>query len=130
MPQLKVTESNILPALLAACPSFRQRWDEYVSDEIYEPNQVYVDVSEFAHHMCALLQADAVSEFSAVFAAVEYLLQEGDEEARNAVATGLLEDLYFDAEDASISPRVWRNYFGPRATRAWEAYLVWAKKSD
>jgi hypothetical protein len=130
MPQAKVAESDILPALLAVCPSFRQHWDEYVSDEAYVPNQVYVDAGEFARHMCALLQAGTVNEFTAVFAAIEYLLEEGDEDARNAVTTGLLEDLYFEAEDAGISPREWRKYFGPRATRAWEAYLVWSKKSD
>jgi len=130
MPQTKVTESSVLPALLAVCPSFQQRWDEYVSDEAYIPNQVYVDAGEFARHLLALLQAGTVSEFSAVFATVEHLLEEGDEEACNAVTTGLLEDHYFAAEDASISPRKWRKYFGPRATSAWEAYLVWAKKSD
>ena len=48
MPQAKVTESDVLPALLAVCPSFRQCWDEYVSDEAYVPNQVYVDAGEFA----------------------------------------------------------------------------------
>ncbi|TMB66982.1 MAG: hypothetical protein E6J54_21075 [Deltaproteobacteria bacterium] len=130
MPQAKVTESDVLPALLAVCPSFRQCWDEYVSDEAYVPNQVYVDAGEFARHMCVLLQAGTVNELSAVFAAVEHLLEEGDEDACNAVTTGLLEDVYFEAEDAGISPREWRKYFGPRATRAWEAYLVWAKKSD
>ena len=130
MPQAKVVESDVLPALLAVCPSFRQRGDEYVSDEAYVPNQVYVDAGEFARHMCGLLQAGTVNEFSAVFAAVEHLLEEGDEDACNAVTTGLLEDVYFEAEDAGISPREWRKYFGPRATRAWEAYLLWAKKSD
>ena len=130
MPQAKVTESDVLPVLLAVCPSFRQRWDEYVSDELYVPNQVYVDTGEFARHMCALLEAGTVNEFSAVFAAIEHLLEEGDEDACNAVTTGLLEDLYFKAEDADISPREWRKYFGPRATRAWEANLLWAKKGD
>lgn len=105
MPQAKVTESHVLPALLAVCPSFRQRWDEYVSDEAYVPNQVYVDAGEFARHMCALLQAGTVNEFSAVFVAVEHLLEEGNEDACNAVTTGLLEDLYFEAENAGISPR-------------------------
>lgn len=56
-----------------------------MSDEAYEPNHVYL----------ALLQTDTVSEFSAVFAAVEGLLEQDDEDIRNAVTTGLLEDLYF-----------------------------------
>jgi hypothetical protein len=127
---VKVTEPDVLPALLAACPSFQQRWDEYVSDELYTPDQVYIDVGEFARHLLTLLRADTVNEFSAVFAPIERLLVDGDEEACNAVTVGLLEDLYFVAEDAGVSPREWRKYFGPRAARAWEAYLVWAKKSD
>ncbi len=126
---MTITEADVLPALLAVYPSFQQRWDEYVSDELYEPNQVYIDVDRFACHLLTLLQADTVNEFSAVFAAVEHLLEEGDEEACNAVTTGLLEDLYFAAEDAEISPREWRKYFEPRVARAWKPYLAWAKKS-
>ena len=77
-----------------------------------------------------MLQAGKVEEFPAVFITVEHLLEQGDEDARAAVTTGLLEDLYFEAEYAGISPREWRKYFGTRAIKAWEAYLVWAKKSD
>ena len=123
-------EPDVLPALLAACPSFRQRWQEYTSDEIYEPNQVYVEVFEFARHFLTLLQKGDVSEFPAVFAAVENILHVGNEEARQAVTTGLLEDLYFEAEETRISPSTWRRFFGPMAMNAWECYLVWAKKSD
>ena len=90
MPRAKVTESDVLPALLAACPSFRQRWDEYLSDEAYVLHQVYVDVGEFAGHLCALLRAGTVTEFSTLFAAVEHLLEEGDGDACNAVTTALL----------------------------------------
>jgi hypothetical protein len=125
-----MTESDLLPTLLCACPSFRPHWDEYVEDETYKPNQVYVDVGQFAHHLLRLLQARRIEEFPAVFLAVEEVLENGDEDARNAVTIGLLEDLYFEAEDAGISPREWRKYFGPRATHAWEAYLLWAKKND
>ena len=67
-------------------------------------HQDYVDVGEFAGHLCALLRAGTVNKFSTVFAAVEHLLEEGDEDACNAVTTGLLEDLYFKAE-TQISPR-------------------------
>jgi hypothetical protein len=125
-----MTESDVLPTLLSACPSFRPYWDEYIRDESYEPNQVYIDVGQFARHLLRLLQAGTVEEFPAVFVAVEHVLENGDEDASDAVTTGLLEDLYFEAVDAGISPREWRTYFGPRATQAWEAYLLWAKKGD
>ena len=125
-----MTESDVLPTLLNACPSFRPHWDEYVRHEIYTPNQVYIDVCQFAQHLFSLLQAGRLEEFPAVFVAVEHMLENGDEDARNAVTTGLLEDLYFEAENAGVSPREWRKYFGPRATKAWQAYLAWARKSD
>ena len=125
-----MTESDVLPRLLSACPSFQSRWNEYVQDETYEPNQIYIDVGEFARHLMTLLQAGKVEEFPAVFTAVEHLLEQGNKEARNAITTGLLEDLYFETEYAGVSLREWRKYFGPRATKAWEAYLIWAKKSD
>ena len=125
-----MTESDVLPNLLSACPSFQSRWNEYVQDEAYAPNKIYIDVGEFARHLMTLLQAGKVEEFPAVFITVEHLLEQGDEDARAAVTTGLLEDLYFEAEYAGISPREWRKYFGTRAIKAWEAYLVWAKKSD
>ena len=108
-----MTESDVLPTFLRACPSFQLHWDEYVGDETYEPNQVYVEVGEFARHLSCLLRAGRVDEFSNVFAAVENLLEDGDQETRNAVTTGLLEVLYFEAEDTEISPREWRKYFGP-----------------
>jgi hypothetical protein len=125
-----MTESDVLPRLLSACPSFQSRWNEYVQDETYASNQIYIDVGQFAQHLMTLLQAGKVAEFPAVFMAVEYMLEQGNKEARDAITTGLLEDLYFEAEYAGISPREWRKYFGARAIKAWEAYLVWAKKSD
>jgi ribosomal protein S7 len=49
-----VIESDILPTLLFVRPSFRQRWEEYMSDKAYLPEQVPVDVNEFARHLLAL----------------------------------------------------------------------------
>ena len=123
-------ESDVIPLLLAACPSFKPYWDEYISDEIYIPNQVYVELHHFAHHLFRLLQAGIVEDLETVFASVERLLDDGDKEVRDAVRIGLLEALYFEAEDAGIPPREWRKFFGPKAQLCWQNYLTWAKKRD
>jgi hypothetical protein len=121
-------ESDVIPTLLTACPSFKPHWDDYISDEIYIPNQVYVDLHEFAHHLLRLLQACTVEEFGNVFAAVECLIEEGDDEARDAVTIGLLESLYFEAEFAGIPPRKWLEFFGPKAQVYWQNYFNLGKE--
>ena len=83
-----ITESQVVPLLRAACPSFEGRWQAYVSDSLFD------DVCwGFASHLVDLMVEGKVAEFAAVFDAVERLLVDGDLYVRQAATVGLLEGI-------------------------------------
>jgi hypothetical protein len=117
----------VITALLAACPSFGERWRNHVRS----PNGgigPYIDLSAFAEHIVGLLEAKQTGEFPDVFDAVERLLIDGDEGIRYLVAYGLFESL----QNVSSNRHHWvfsgqfRAWLGPTSMRAWnEVHRLW-----
>jgi hypothetical protein len=113
--------SDILPLLIAACPSIEPAWREYAAWQ-NDRELVTVDLGEFARHLTALAGVGQTDELPGVLVAVERLLAEGDADAQNAVVTGLLEALPFDHSDGyADADRAFAVYFGPETRAAWRA---------
>jgi hypothetical protein len=120
-------EGVVVKALLAACPSFADRWTEHLasSDGGIGP---YIDAGAFANHLVDLLDWDETTEFPAVFDAVERLLTEGDDGVRYLVTWGLIESLQNVASNRSewaFAGR-FRQWLGPATLSAWdEVHVLW-----
>jgi hypothetical protein len=120
-----------MPALIAACPSFKPTWDLHVADwagDNAHERGVYIDVGVFAHHLVGLLEDGEPQEFPAVFDAVERLLLEGDDGVVSVVKIGLLEDLGNIAASSGGWPFAarFREWFGPATNDAWdELHRFW-----
>src|SRR5438034_3909680 len=81
----------ILPALLAACPSFLTRWRQHVADwSDSDDRGVYVDLGVFAGHLVSLMVEGRTTEFARVFAVVERLFRDSDGGGRCALSVGRL----------------------------------------
>jgi len=106
--------------LLAACPSFRQAWEEHVKAAEYDEELLYVHLGEFSRHLVALWTAGDTSEFGAVFGAVEDLHLRGDPHVREAATIGLLESLQSNAEHQEVDPAVFVPFLGPESARWWD----------
>ena len=88
-----IGESEVMPLLRAACPSFEERWRAHVSSNIYEEGLLYLDLAELARHLVELMQADTTTELPAVFEVIERLHLDGTDAVKEAATIGLLEDL-------------------------------------
>ena len=113
--------SDLMPLLLAACPSCEEPWAAYVADPTFDPGLLYPHLGEVGRHVIALVGRGEATELPAVFAAVERVLVEGDAGARDAATLGFLETLQNNAEHAGLDPNAFVQYLGPAARGAWEA---------
>ena len=116
-----IQRSDVMPMLLAACPSFGPAWDAYRADDTYEVGLLYIDLGEFARHVVTLWQAGQTEELAPAFDTVERLQLEGDDFVREAATIGLLEGLQNNAEHAGVDAKVFRQYVGPESARWWAA---------
>lgn len=107
-----------MPLLIAACPSFTERWSRYVSDPVYEAGLTYVDLGEFAAHLVELLRGETTAEFEAVFRVVEDLHIRGSSYVREAATVGLLESIQNIAGNSGLDPERF-DVFLQDETRKW-----------
>jgi hypothetical protein len=94
---------------------------------------LYLATAELAHHLIEMLRRGEAEELRQVFALVERLLIEGDEQARNLVCVGLLEDiqngnLHMDGlKYGPTQPEDFRPYLHARSLECWEyLYRFWS----
>ena len=121
----------LVEPLLSACPSFRPRWDQHLTDWGGEDPGIYNDLTVFAEHLVESYAVSSTAEFPAVFQAVERLLSEGPEEARAALSVGLLEDLQVDGSHRPFGGNAFRPWLGAESRRAWdEITKLWEGKRN
>jgi hypothetical protein len=88
---------DVMPLVLAAVPSFREKWDqevrEYWMDEESPGGRLgYMDAGEVVRHAVDLLTTGQRAEVAALFAVVERLHLEGDDYVQELATIGYLED--------------------------------------
>ena len=88
------TPSDLMPPLLAACPSFEPAWTALLEEwrDADEP-PVYIALGDLVRHLAHLLGAGDVDAVRRVLDTVEALLQEATDDARQALIVGIIEDL-------------------------------------
>jgi hypothetical protein len=82
---------DVVPLLSAACTTFS---DSPEAAAIHPMNGAYLQTAQLARHMIRLLDAGEVGDFSCVFGVVEWILTEGDVQARRLVNDGFMDDLF------------------------------------
>jgi hypothetical protein len=105
---------EVVPLLTAACPSYRGSIQAAGAEE---DEGEYLTVGRVVAHLVELLSGDDKDCLRAVFGVVEWVLEEGDDEARSLVIEGFFDDLTnpdFYAGSPS-DPRDFVPWFGPCA---------------
>jgi len=116
--------------LLAACPSFERRWNEYLSSDTYEAGLLYIDLGELVHHLVDLMQRGQTSELAALFAVVERLHVEGEPFVREAATIGFLETLQNFAGNNGVDCERFEPYLLRESAKWWgELNRFWAGES-
>lgn len=116
-----ISKSEMMPLMLAACPSFEDKWrefQEYWRDEADPP--VYLALSDLARHLIEMLARGDVASFPDIFAVVERWHTEGDPYVAEAATVGLLEDLQNTSLHRSTEPEQFRAHLLPVSARWWD----------
>lgn len=110
-----------MPLLLAACPSFRERWStveaENLDDEVGRLH--YIDAADFACHVVCLVKAQRTGELPEVFRVIEELHVEGDHYVRELATIGYLEGIQNVSSNRDLDPIFFEPYLGPESRRWW-----------
>jgi hypothetical protein len=120
-----IKRDECMPLLLAACPSFREPWNAYVADPVYDEELLYIHFGELARHLVDLLRAGTAAEFAAVFAVVERLHLDGDEYVREAATIGLLEGIQNLALGEKIELAQFVPHLQPETAKWWAKLIDW-----
>jgi len=94
-----IEQEQVMPLLVAACPSFEGRLARYVADNYDKGDErlLYCELGEFSRHLIDLASSGNVGELPAVFAVIERLHLEGTPYVREAATIGLLEGIQNNA---------------------------------
>ena len=124
-----IAKDGMMGVLVAACPSFAPRWQEFLDewrDEAYDL-PLYLALADLARHLVALVEPGRTSDLPTVFAAIERLHVEGEHYVREATTVGLLESLQdLNLHKDATEPEQFRPYLGPVSMRWWDKlYRFW-----
>jgi hypothetical protein len=122
---------EIMPLLLQACPTFRDRWELFLADWGEEEPEKYTSAGEFALYIMDLYDTGNEEELSAAFEAIESLMRDGDAEVKNIAAVGILEDLQNLGSHREHGYVVFESWLGRQSEEAWrDLERVWDGKSS
>jgi hypothetical protein len=89
-----ISQRQMGPLLLEACPSFEPQWKEFLAEWAEEGGlPMYLLFGDFARHLSGLLLRGDDQCLRRVFDVVERFIVEGDAYVSEAAIVGILEDL-------------------------------------
>ena len=120
-----IATEQVIPRILMACPGFREGWARRAGRPD-EERGIYARLTDVADYIVRSYGREATSEFPLFFETLEQLLGEGDEEVREAVSVGLIEDIQNIASHESFGYQVFEKWLGPMSRDAWaQAEQTW-----
>jgi hypothetical protein len=126
-----ITKSQVMPLLLEACPKFEPTWQAHLDWWQGEEAGAFNDAAEFARYLVESYELGDTSEFSAAFATIEKILNEGDQEARDLAGIGVIEDLQTIGSNHTCGAEVFLKWLGPTSRIAWaEVEEMWQGKDS
>jgi len=79
----------------------------------------FLDMAVFAEHIVDNYANGATAECGPLFEAVERILEEGDQQARELAVTGVLEDIQTISTHHPFGPAVFEVWLGPKSRQVW-----------
>ena len=126
-----LSQQDVIPALLAACPSFTRPWEEHLAWWGDDERGAFNDTGAFAQHVVESFSLGRVDEFPALFAAIEDLLVNGDEDCHGLTIVGVLESIQTIASNKPFGDDVFVRWLGPKSAQAWrELEVLWSGKQS
>ncbi len=115
-----IARIRIFPRLLAACPSFSTKWQDFLldyEDDIHEDDlPLTIVLNDFAQHLILQLNSGQTTEFPAIFDVFEQLYSDDIDYIKNIITTGFMESIQNTAD-----PDLFLPYLKPETLRHWNA---------
>ena len=117
-----IEQEQVIPLLVAACPSFEGRLARYFADhyDAGDERLLYCELGEFSRHLIELALSGDVGELPAVFAVMERLHLEGTPYVREAATIGLLEGIQNNASHSGFDLARLTCYLRPESAYWWQ----------
>jgi hypothetical protein len=118
---MSLTKTDVIPLLLEASPAFETVLREYHEDDGPEDEWLpYLDIGEFASYVVQLYADGQTSDFDAIFAALERLIEDGDEDTQGLAIVGVLEGIQNAASWQPFGPSAFVPWLKPKSRTEWD----------
>lgn len=123
-----IQQDEAMPLLVEACPSFQEEWLRHVQE--HGDELLYMAAGAFANHLLSLYQANDLSSFAAVAAAIERLHTQGSPWVKEFATIGVLEGIQNVWSHSSVDPEAFADFLLPESRRWWEGLnRFWSGKA-
>ena len=85
-----VTKEQVIPVILEVCPFYKKQTEKHLA--FYEEDLLYVFVPDLANNAIELDKDNKQREILLIFEVIEKLFVEGNDEVREIIEIGVLED--------------------------------------
>jgi hypothetical protein len=128
----RLNEKEVMPRLVAEFPAFRLRWEKHLDFWKGKPAGNYNDIAEFAHFVVQdLYPSGNTADLQRAFDLMEHWLVNGNQNLRDLVAIGFLEDVQNAASWQTFGRDAFIPFLGPQCRQAWnEIERIWAGKTS
>jgi hypothetical protein len=105
---------DVFPLLRAVVPTFDGSFEAGAVDP---PSGEFVSIALLVRHLIRCLASGRTEDLAGLFAVVDWILVQGDEEAQHLITQGLFDDLLNSDEygDTLCQPADFGPWLGPRA---------------
>jgi len=126
-----IQQSQIVELLLQACPTSQQCWDEHREWWGDEDAGAYNDIAVFAHFAVDSFASGKTDCLPALFGAIESVLSDGEEEARQLAIVGFLEGVQNIASHRPFGYDAFVPWLGVNSIVAWRSLeKLWEGKAS
>jgi len=122
---------DVIPNLLAACPSAQFVWQEHRKFWSEEAAGLFNDISVFAQHAVDSYASEKTGEFPALFGLIERMITEGNAAVSELAIIGFIEDLQNISSHRWFGSKVFKKWLGPASRQGWQSVeKMWEGKTS
>lgn len=127
------TEKHVISLFLKVAPEWKKELDKVGTAgwSTEEPGP-YIKISLLAHYIVHSYKEGKTCEFSKIFKTLELIMQEGNNQAKELVTVGLMENLQsISTKESSLNGEVFKPWLGEESYKSWNAIeKFWQGKSQ
>lgn len=124
-----ISRGEMMTPILAACPSFRPLWHDFLNEWKDDKNPPeYLAIADLVRHVIELYTKGDVASVQKVFDVVERWHIEGDAYVKEAATIGFIEDIQNTNLHSTTSPTDFEKFLGVESRKWWlRVHEFWEK---